>query len=313
MFPTADLAIQMLESTVGLDSWTAQRFPTGMQHFVFDAESAGRIKLVVRVSSREQQAAAENAARLSHLLRPLGVPLPELIHVDLSLDRFPFPFVILERLPGRDLGDVYLALSQRQKRAIADERVRISGLVDGLPDSDSFGFAATPDNPSLKSTWRTVLDELISRAEQQFPPEQRDLFALADHVRDAIEEHSSALSAVEPRPFLHDTTTKNVIVHEGALSGIVDVDDFCFGDRLFTPALTWASLLARGWPADYVERCWAGALALSPENWRLLRLYAACFCIDLLGEMGQTFADKHVPANPAVRARLLNAAAAHLD
>ena len=34
---------------------------------------------------------------------------------------------------------------------------------------------------------------------------------------------------IRPTPFLDDTTTKNVIVHEGKLSGIVDVDWICFG------------------------------------------------------------------------------------
>ena len=39
------------------------------------------------------------------------------------------------------------------------------------------------------------------------------------------------LDALSPVPFLHDTTTKNVIVTpEGSFSGIVDVDDLCFGD-----------------------------------------------------------------------------------
>ena len=39
------------------------------------------------------------------------------------------------------------------------------------------------------------------------------------------------VDAVAATPFLHDTTTKSVIVTpEGTLSGILDVDDLCFGD-----------------------------------------------------------------------------------
>jgi hypothetical protein len=45
-----------------------------------------------------------------------------------------------------------------------------------------------------------------------------------------------ALDAIRATPFLHDTTTKNVIVtHDGVVSGIVDVDDLCFGDLKWTP------------------------------------------------------------------------------
>ena len=53
------------------------------------------------------------------------------------------------------------------------------------------------------------------------------------------------LDALPPTPFLHDTTTKNVIVTPaGSFSGIVDVDDLCFGDPRYAVALTSAALLA---------------------------------------------------------------------
>jgi len=313
MFPSPELAIEMLDSVVTPGPWTATRFPTGLAHFVFDAESSRGERFVVRISRREQVAVAANSVRLARLLRPLGVPLPSVVHADFSLARFSFPFVILERLPGSDLGDVYLELDQSQKQAIAAEMVRISEIVGGLPAGNGFGFAMTPDSSALKPTWRGVLDDLIDRAQERFLAPDRDLFALSVRVRGALEGHSDVLANVKPKPFLHDTTTKNVIVHEGRLSGIVDIDDFCFGDRLFTPALTWASLIARGWPTDYVEHFWSQALHLDRNENRLLRLYAAAFCVDLLGELGQTFGDKHVPANPEARRRLLTTGAQLLD
>jgi aminoglycoside phosphotransferase (APT) family kinase protein len=52
------------------------------------------------------------------------------------------------------------------------------------------------------------------------------------------------LDSLPPIPFLHDTTTKNVIVTPGGtFSGIVDVDDLCFGDPRYVVALTLASTL----------------------------------------------------------------------
>lgn len=44
----------------------------------------------------------------------------------------------------------------------------------------------------------------------------------------------SYTSEVKPTPFLDDTTTKNVIINDGKLSGIVDVDYVNFGDHLLT-------------------------------------------------------------------------------
>jgi hypothetical protein len=64
------------------------------------------------------------------------------------------------------------------------------------------------------------------------------------------------LNALPPVPFLHDAAAKNVIVIPGgSFSGIVDVDDLCFGDPRYVVALTRASLLAFGGPTRYVDAC----------------------------------------------------------
>ena len=89
-------------------------------------------------------------------------------------------------------------------------------------------------------------------------------------------------------PFLDDTTTKNVLISGGRLSGIVDVDVVCFGDRLFTPALTRMALLSRGYATDYI-RYWCDELDLSGEQERILTLYTAHFCVGFLAELGQRF------------------------
>ena len=112
------------------------------------------------------------------------------------------------------------------------------------------------------------------------------------------------LEAVRPRAFLDDTTTKNVIVERGRLSGIVDVDVVCYGDPLFTVALTRASLRSRDLPLDYVE-CWCEALGLSRGRGRALHLYTSLFCAVFLGELGMRFnRDTPIAADPGQIARL---------
>lgn len=86
-------------------------------------------------------------------------------------------------------------------------------------------------------------------------------------------------------PFLDDLTTKNVLVADGRLSGVVDVDVVCFGDPLTTPALTKVSLVAAGQPTDYVE-AWLEELA--PDA-GAFDLYCAVSCLDLLSEVGVVF------------------------
>ena len=131
--------------------------------------------------------------------------------------------------------------------------------------------------------------------------------AHVDRVARLVERRRPGHDAVAPLAFLDDTTTKNVIVHDGRLSGIVDVDVVCYGDALLPVALTKMALHARGWETDYVE-AWLAALDHAPGQAALLRLDrdVATFCIDLLAELGQRLnRDEPRPVDPTYVARLL--------
>jgi hypothetical protein len=104
---------------------------------------------------------------------------------------------------------------------------------------------------------------------------------------------------------LHDTTTKNVIVtQDGTFSGIVDVDDLCFGDPRYPAALTLAALMAYGGPDSYVS-AWLRHTAQSDD--RIFRLYVSLFLLDLMSEHGQTFNGNMVRSTPKAHAELRRA------
>ncbi|HEX8732709.1 MAG TPA: phosphotransferase, partial [Ktedonobacterales bacterium] len=104
--------------------------------------------------------------------------------------------------------------------------------------------------------------------------------------------------------FLDDTTTKNVLVHEGALSGVVDTDYVCFGDPLFTLALTRVALFAHDLDPDYADQ-WEALLALDDSQRRRLAAYVAVFSLGFMSELGQRFnRDAPEPVDPAYLLRL---------
>jgi hypothetical protein len=85
--------------------------------------------------------------------------------------------------------------------------------------------------------------------------------------------------------FLHDTTTKNVIVAgDGSFSGIVDVDDLCFGDPRQVKALTLAALLADGLLDGFV---WNWLSQAGEEADARFWHYAGCSLLWLIGERRQ--------------------------
>jgi Ser/Thr protein kinase RdoA (MazF antagonist) len=95
------------------------RFRTGNQHFVYDVKFEDGRQAVIRLSRPEEQEAMAGALRWNRVLRPLAVRLPEILFFDLEAE---FPFLILERLPGEDLGGVIDYLSEPELRKIATEQ-----------------------------------------------------------------------------------------------------------------------------------------------------------------------------------------------
>jgi aminoglycoside phosphotransferase (APT) family kinase protein len=111
------------------------------------------------------------------------------------------------------------------------------------------------------------------------------------------------LDSMPSTPFLHDTTTKNVIVTpEGTFSGLVDVDDLCFGDPRYVVALTLAAIMASGGPVDYVD-AWMKAANYRDDY--MFRLYVALFIVDFVSEHGQVFNDNQPRSSARNRRRLI--------
>ncbi len=110
---------------------------------------------------------------------------------------------------------------------------------------------------------------------------------------------------------LVDTTTKNVIVTPGGtFSGIVDVDDLCFGDPRYVVALTLASLTVSGGPIHYVDAWMSSA---NYQDDRIFRLYVVLFIVDFMSEHGQAFNGNLLPSSAGGRNQLLRIFAEHLQ
>lgn len=286
--PTEQHAAEIVETTLGQRARSVQRFSTGLAHYVYDVVTERGDALVVRIAREDAHEALAGAVYWSERLRPLGVPLPRILHADLHAETAPFAFLILERLPGTDLAHVYSTLSTDEKRAVATGVVHAQRATACLPPGHGFGYAASYEAPLPHRTWTGVVRASLARSRQRIAQAQVFDRAHVDRAEAALARFEPYCATIQPRPFLDDTTTKNVLVHEGRLSGIVDVDVVCFGDPLWTVALTQMALLSRGHDLDYIA-CWCAALHMNDEQRAALRFYTAVFCLDFMGEVGQVF------------------------
>lgn len=297
--PAEQDAIDIAQNYLGTAVQTIERFPTGLGNYVYDIVTATGQRVVVRMRRIDGGTGFAGALYWYGLLVPLGVPLPAPIHAVAQPQDGAFPFMIVERLPGRDLQYEYPALSSNQKHALARRLVQIQNAVGELPPGPGYGFARSYTDGSLHPSWVDVLQAELERSRQRIQEAGVAPVQHVDRVAGKLPEYMRYLAAVKPRCFLDDTTTKNVIVHEGRLSGIVDVDWVCFGDPLLTVALTQMSLLNNAYDTDYITY-WTDELDLDAEQHAILTLYTAIFCVGFLGELGQNFnKDTAISTDPA--------------
>ena len=299
--PTVTLATQIAAEVTGHRPATAHRFTTGARHYVYEVRFANRLPVVVRIGDRSARAEMEGAVRLSGLLRPRGVRLPEILA---QSEGSELPWLVLERLSGTDLHAVIADLSCERLDHIAEQVARAQAITSSTTSAGRYGYAALPER-APHSAWSQVLDANLDRSWRRI--ESAGLFdpMLVEVVRSAVAARREEIDRIAPIPFLHDTTTKNVIVtSDGHFSGIVDVDDLCFGDPRYPAALTLAVLLAYGGPVEYVS-AWLRH-AKEPDD-PTFRLYVSLFLLDLMAEHGQVFNGNARLSGPEVRLSLRRA------
>lgn len=296
-FPTEMDAAQLIVKQLNEHPLQITRFPTGRAHYVYDVLLPHHRHVVVRMAA-SSPASLNGAVYWSQRLTPLKIPLPKLLFDDRLACLTPFPSLLLEYLPGTDLEHVYHLLSDTQKTSLAAELAAIQRQVAILPHGAGYGYAVSYDDPGLLPTWSDVIAQSLTRSSQRIAVLGRVSETYVERVRQLLPIYSSYLSHIPPTAFLDDTTTKNVLISDGQLSGIVDVDYVCFGDPLFTIALTQMALLSMNADRIYTE-AWCEALKLDADQRAVLTFYTCVFCVDFLSEVGHPVNQNAVTANEA--------------
>jgi aminoglycoside phosphotransferase (APT) family kinase protein len=273
------------------------RFATGQVHYVYDVKTEND-EFVIRLTKSDHRQTFAGALYWYHRLKPKGVPLPAIRWYDLNGEKYGFPVIVTDRLPGRDLEDVYTGLTTRQKESLASEIVNIQNTVATLDHANGFGYALAYDDPKLYATWHGVMDLYLNRIKTRNAKTRLIDEKYIGRLEELLQAAHAYIASVKPVPFLDDITTKNVIIHNGKLSGIVDVDTVCFGDPLLTLGLTHASLLAMKVDTCYTDY-WASLLHLTEEQRSVVSIYTAMFALEFASGMGQTFnSDKPESIDP---------------
>jgi hypothetical protein len=179
------------------------------------------------------------------------------------------------------LGAAIKSFTDAQLKQPANRVARAQSITSETGSAGRYGYAVRPEGAPY-SAWSQVLDANLRRSRSRIASAGLFDVISADIVQSELSIMRAEIDSIPATPFLHDTTTRNVIVTaDGAFSGIVDL---CFGDPRYPAALTLAVLTAQGGPAQCVS-AWLLQAGLSDD--RLFRMYVVLFLLDLCLSMGR--------------------------
>ena len=285
--PNITIAQKIVEEVLNVKVKQINRFKTGLCHHVYDVCLDNGEKVVIRMSSEKTLSLLQGGVYWSEQLKKEGIPLPDIIDYNFHAE---FPYVIMERLPGKDLGYVYDEMTVEEKMMLSTEIVNIQKTVTRMPKAHGYGYAVSYNDPILteNKSWKDVIIKSLKRSKKRIEETGICSTKPIELLFTRIERYNDYFERRKPVPFLDDLTTKNVIIHEGKLSGIVDVDTICFGDKVFQFALTKMALLSQQSKTDYIDYL-AHVYHLSDEQLEVLDFYTAVCCVDFMSEIGMQF------------------------
>ena len=267
-----------------------RRFSTGQGNYVYFLETGGE-KYIVRCSGE-----ADAYRQTVHWLEKLaaaGISVPKVIRQGSFQG---YEYLVLSYLEGDDLGAVYPSLTAEDKRTIAKEVVEIQRRAGTLDPGPLDGHW----------TWRAAfVDDMLERARERITRNGYFDAEKVDRLSEAAGELDGYFAGVRPTVYLDDITTKNLLIHNRRVSGVIDVDWIGVGDWLTYAALTNMALLNLRYDTDYVQYL-LEEMQVSEIERRAFLFYTLLFCVDFMGERGTTFLDKTVAVNREIIDHLNN-------
>lgn len=275
--PNEQVSSSVVHAMTGERVLSAIRMATGDQNFVYAVKTSAS-EYVLRMTDITHKHKFEAAIAWQNMLLPLGVPLAEFIQIDLDNKFSPFSALLMLRLPGDDLINVYSDLNDTDKKNLAIEMAKIQALCNKLPEGSSYGILDSYDAVSAEKSWYEFLLKRLELCIEHITNAGIFNPHMATQVLNILETVEEHFRLIRPTPFLWDASERNVLVHHGKISGIVDVDELCFGDPLLVIALTSICLKLEGYDDKYTDY-WAETLYLNKTAQIRLSFYKLFYTI----------------------------------
>mgnify|MGYP000336789572 FL=1 len=279
-------AIAIFENNTKRSVVQIERCSVGIANYVFIVSTANE-KFVLRCSKDEN--AYKDTVYWLNRLSVCEIPIPIVLSEGKYKD---YSYLILSYIRGDDIGNVYCKLNDSEKKQIAKEVVKIQRKVSRLDIHED-----------MEWTWNCFVDKMLNRAEKRIKRKNYFDFNKIYIIKKLQQEIQEYLDKVPIAPYLDDISTKNLLIYEGNVSGIIDIDWMGFGDMLTFVALTRVSLLNMDLDTKYIDYL-LDEIRPNTIEYKAFIFYCLIYCVDFMGEIGMQFLDKTIPVNENIIERL---------
>lgn len=264
-----------------------ERCGTGLGNYVFIVDTFLNNKYVLRCSE-DKDAYGDTITWLT-TLHDSDVPVPEIISTGNYKN---YKYLILSYIEGKELGDIYNNLTDDEKKQIASEVITIQKQVAKINYLPPNGWS-----------WDLFVEGMISRSYELISSNGYFELTKIDTLRNIYEKLQEYISTVKPLPYLDDISTKNLLIKNGHVSGVIDIDWMGFGDILTFIAMTKVALMNMDSDTTYIDYLLA-EIRPNKEQYKAFLFYCLLFCVDFMSERGTKFLDKVIPVNQEIIDRL---------
>ena len=231
------IIVQLWKECFGAEPKYVKRCAVGQANYVYIIE-CNQQRFTIRFNT--EKAAYEQTLYWLEKLRNIHVPVPEVIeHGEYQ----GYAYLILSYLEGQDLGLVYPQLTKEEKRVIAKEIVTIQNSVATLQ----------LENVDADWSWKAFIQDMLQRAKERIEANGYFDSQKVAQLKEQTAILDDYFNAVQPIAYLDDISSKNLLILNGRISGIIDVDWIGIGDRLTFAALTNVALLNMVYDTEYVD------------------------------------------------------------
>lgn len=260
-----------------------------------------KTELVLRITGHENREYYEGSIKWLPELLALGIPVPKIIKHGQYEDVY---YTFISFIKGIDIGEIYYTLKDSEKLEIVQELITIQKKTAALTTKGLYGYPYSGNNQSF-TTWNEYLKSSIERSFRRI--KQNNIFNInvCEKVTEILTKFNEYFKNVKPIAFLDDITSKNVLIYNGKLSGIVDIDEICFGDSLLVVGLTNMALLSIKADTKYIDY-WLEELKAGEIQKKVVLFYTLIFCIDFMGEQGMQFNNDKIVTHDQDKVKLLN-------